>query len=253
VVVIYLALLNFSFRVLSEDEELTIYKEFGVSKYSSSSEIMSQYKKLAVKYHPDRNPEQPDKFMRIENIYEVIKDKQAKYLYDKFGTLEVKSGSDVVYDIMMGIISSYIPLVQILFYLLINIFDSFQFKFVLSIFFVFTILISYLLFLKTNENILDYLFPELMTFQIIKACTNHLIYQIIFLTKFVIFIFENKIQRFNKMIKEIFEFAKVFSDFVENKQTDTQDGKQVQPENKTETNTENKTKPKKNKKSKKSK
>ncbi len=56
----------------------------GVEKGASSSEVLSAYRRLAKKYHPDRskNPESLQKFQEISNAYEVLSDplKREEYL-----------------------------------------------------------------------------------------------------------------------------------------------------------------------------
>lgn len=64
------------------------YEVLGVSKTASADEIKSAYRKLALKYHPDRNPdnkEAEDKFKEAAEAYEVLSDEQKRKTYDQFG------------------------------------------------------------------------------------------------------------------------------------------------------------------------
>lgn len=63
------------------------YKELGLAKGAAQEEIQRQYKKLARKYHPDINKEAgaEDRFKRIVEAYEVLKDPDKRKKYDKFG------------------------------------------------------------------------------------------------------------------------------------------------------------------------
>jgi len=57
----------------------------GVTKNSSEQEIRKAYKTMALKYHPDRNPEGGEKFKDINNAYEVLSDPNKRKLYDMYG------------------------------------------------------------------------------------------------------------------------------------------------------------------------
>ncbi len=64
------------------------YEVLGVSKSASEEEIKKAYRKLAVKYHPDKNPddkESEEKFKEAAEAYEVLSNSQKKAQYDRFG------------------------------------------------------------------------------------------------------------------------------------------------------------------------
>lgn len=65
------------------------YNILGVSRDASQDEIKKKYRKLAAKYHPDKNPDDDtaeDKFKEVGEAYEVLKDPEKRKLYDKVGS-----------------------------------------------------------------------------------------------------------------------------------------------------------------------
>jgi molecular chaperone DnaJ len=71
------------------------YELLGVSKSASADDLKKAYRKLAMQYHPDRNPGDKaaeHKFKAISEAYDVLKDEQKRAAYDRFGHAAFESG-----------------------------------------------------------------------------------------------------------------------------------------------------------------
>ena len=75
----------------------TLYDTLGVKKGSSADDIKKAYRKLAAKYHPDRNPgdaSAEEKFKEVQNAYDVLADPEKRKQYDTFGSANGRPGFD---------------------------------------------------------------------------------------------------------------------------------------------------------------
>src|SRR5262245_35468030 len=64
------------------------YEILGVSRSAEAEEIKKAYRKLAVKYHPDKNPGDKaaeEKFKELSEAYEALNDPQRRAAYDQYG------------------------------------------------------------------------------------------------------------------------------------------------------------------------
>jgi molecular chaperone DnaJ len=72
------------------------YDVLGVSRTASEEEIKKAYRKLALKYHPDKNPENrgdaEERFKELVEAYQVLSDGQRRGLYDRFGHAAFEQG-----------------------------------------------------------------------------------------------------------------------------------------------------------------
>ena len=72
------------------------YSVLGIDRTSNEEQIKKAYKKLALKYHPDRNKNDKkaeEKFKEINEAYQVLGDQEKKSQYDTFGTVNPNAGS----------------------------------------------------------------------------------------------------------------------------------------------------------------
>ena len=71
------------------------YKILGISRDAGDDDIKKAYRKLALKYHPDKNqaPEAEEKFKAVSEAYEVLSDREKRDIYDKYGEEGLKGSA----------------------------------------------------------------------------------------------------------------------------------------------------------------
>lgn len=73
-------------------KETKFYDLLGVSPSADDSSLKKAYRKLAMKYHPDKNPNAGDKFKEISNAYEILSNPDKRAIYDQGGEQAIKEG-----------------------------------------------------------------------------------------------------------------------------------------------------------------
>ena len=62
---------------------MSYYDVLGISSGATEDDVRKAYKRLSLKYHPDRNLEEAGRFQEINEAYEILSDKEKRWEYDK--------------------------------------------------------------------------------------------------------------------------------------------------------------------------
>ena len=75
--------------------KIDYYEVLSVSRDASDQELKTSYRKLAMQYHPDRNPDDPsaeEKFKECSEAYQVLSDPEKRAAYDRYGHAAFQGG-----------------------------------------------------------------------------------------------------------------------------------------------------------------
>jgi molecular chaperone DnaJ len=87
--------------ILASNVKRDYYEVLGVSREAGEQEIKSAYRKMALQFHPDRNPNNPDaeeKFKECSEAYTILADTDKRAAYDRFGHAAVSGGGAGGFD-----------------------------------------------------------------------------------------------------------------------------------------------------------
>ena len=68
------------------------YEVLGVARDASEQDLKKAYRRLAMKYHPDRNPDGAQTFQEITHAYDVLSDPDKRRVYDRAGEKGIHEG-----------------------------------------------------------------------------------------------------------------------------------------------------------------
>jgi len=88
------------------------YKILGVEKNANKDELKKAYRKLAVQYHPDKNPTGEEQFKKISEAYQVLSDDKKRMLYDRGGIGGLEGVQINPHDIFKHFFSGEDPFAQ---------------------------------------------------------------------------------------------------------------------------------------------
>lgn len=91
-------------------KETELYDILGITSKASKHDIKKAYRKLAVKYHPDKNPDNPEAaetFKKVQFAYETLYDEDKRRVYDQFGKAGLEGRSGVDQDILHQFFSNF--------------------------------------------------------------------------------------------------------------------------------------------------
>jgi len=79
-------------RAAPAESHTKLYEILEVSPTATPQEITKAYRKMAMKFHPDKNPDAGDKFKEISFAYEILNDAEKREIYDKYGEEGLREG-----------------------------------------------------------------------------------------------------------------------------------------------------------------
>ncbi|KAJ1965947.1 hypothetical protein GGI12_000425 [Dipsacomyces acuminosporus] len=85
---------------------MELYRTLGVEQDATQQELKRAYRRLALRYHPDRNPDTASEFVRIQNAYDILSDERMRRIYDRYGEIGIQMAGRVGGEILDPQVSS---------------------------------------------------------------------------------------------------------------------------------------------------
>eukprot|EP00992_Anisonema_acinus_P015533 TRINITY_DN9781_c0_g1_i4.p1 TRINITY_DN9781_c0_g1~~TRINITY_DN9781_c0_g1_i4.p1 ORF type:complete len:504 (+),score=104.29 TRINITY_DN9781_c0_g1_i4:116-1627(+) len=76
-----MALVKEDDNVLKKEDDQTLFQIIGVEENATEDDIKKSFRKLAIKYHPDKNPDGAEMFQKIQNAYDILSDEEQRNQY----------------------------------------------------------------------------------------------------------------------------------------------------------------------------
>ncbi len=154
------------------DTKITYYQNVELSNKASDQQINKAFKKYSKLYHPDRNPQGAQQYLFYKDIFEILRNKDSKWLYDRFEIKIKEYRSKSIESMLIGNYTNFLveTIMNLVMVLIVGFSgNNLYFKEIMLYCLAMMSLVTYMYFIKEGTDVLDLLFPQMTIFQI-KAC-----------------------------------------------------------------------------------
>lgn len=177
---IYLLFWNLLHYLISLAGRGNIYSVLGVTKFANNQEINKHFKIAYKQYHPDKNLSNREIFFRLGGYYDTITEPDSRYFYDSFG-IELNQDQGLnLRIIFLSLLKIFKDFTNVIIALSLCIVYSLKINYVLIQFLFVKSMTVYILFFKSKWDILDLVFPKMLSFEIISFLYKGAVFHSIF-------------------------------------------------------------------------
>ena len=204
ILISFFIILNLKIHLWDLSSRPNIYHDLGVSKHATTSEIKSRFRKLAVELHPDRAPENRDKYFETSALFDILLNPHNKYIYDKFGIIMTEDRVILqLFTIMKKTLESYSWTLQFVAIFFLDSYNNENFKVVYTLFLVNLAIVTYLLFVKDFRDVFDLIFPNTTDFQVLRVFQSNMFFISFFFKYLWCFIWNDYFIFFKEMVRVV--------------------------------------------------